>query len=144
MTTQSHANPYRPTESKYKGGAEEMYVTYDLEQPTRGDGVALYPKVKRVYIAGDIKDWQVGTFTKKSGRTVHGVKVDYAQRRQAYQRQAYRATRAATTYAVSPAKVGATTATFSQIVEIPPDARNIQFQGKKLPTKYRAALQHVR
>jgi hypothetical protein len=144
MTTQTHPNTYRPTESKYKGGAEEMYITYDLEQPTRGESIALYPKVKRVYIAGDVKDWQVGTFTKKSGRTVHGVKVDYAQRRQGYQRQAYRATRAATTYAVSPAKVGAATSTFSQIVEVPPDARNIQFHGKKLPAKYRAALQKVR
>mgnify|MGYP006987906056 CR=1 FL=1 len=26
---------YKPTESKYKGGAREMYVTYDLEQKTR-------------------------------------------------------------------------------------------------------------
>jgi hypothetical protein len=121
-----------------------MYVTYDLEQPTRGEGTALYPKVKRVYIAGDVKDWRVGTFTKKSGRAVHGVKVDYAQHRQGYQRQAYRATHAATAYAVSSTKVGAATSTFSQIVEIPLDARNIQFHSKKLPAKYRTALQHVR
>jgi len=121
-----------------------MYVTYDLEQPTRGESTALYPKVKRVYIAGDVKDWRVGTFTKKSGRAVHGVKVDYAQRRQGYQRQAYRATRDVTTYSVSPAKVGASASTFSQIVEIPLDARNIQFHSKKLPAKYRAALQKVR
>ena len=33
---------YRSTESKYKGGAQEMYVTYDLEQ-TRGRQNALYP-----------------------------------------------------------------------------------------------------
>lgn len=144
MTTRSYANHYRATESKYKGGAEEMYVTYDVEQPTRGDGTVLYPKVKRVYVAGDVKDWQIGTFTKKSGRTVHGVKVDYAQRRQGYQRKAYRATRAATTYAVPPAKVGATASTFSQIVEIPPDARNVKFHSKKLPAKYQTALQKVR
>ena len=47
--------PYRPTESKYKGGAHEMYITYDLKQKTRGGESRLYPKVKRVYIAGDIK-----------------------------------------------------------------------------------------
>jgi hypothetical protein len=46
---------YRPTESGYKGGAEEMYVTYDLEQCTRGGDTALYPKVKRVYVPGDVK-----------------------------------------------------------------------------------------
>jgi hypothetical protein len=121
-----------------------MYITYDLEQRTRGKSTALYPKVKRVYIAGDVKDWCVGTFTKKSGRTVHGLKIDYAQGRQGYQRQAYRATRNTTTYAVSPAKIGKSTSTFSQIVEVPLDAQNLRFSGKKLPAKYRTALQHVR
>jgi hypothetical protein len=43
MATKSAAH-YRPTEAKYKGGADEMYVTYDLEQHTRGGGTALYPK----------------------------------------------------------------------------------------------------
>ena len=33
-----------------------MYVTYDLEQQTRGGGSAIYPKVKRVYIAGDVSN----------------------------------------------------------------------------------------
>ena len=36
---------YRPTESKYKGEAHEMYVTYDLEQKTRSDGSTIYPKL---------------------------------------------------------------------------------------------------
>ena len=27
---------YTPTEAKYKGGAQEMHVTYDLPQETRG------------------------------------------------------------------------------------------------------------
>jgi hypothetical protein len=31
---------YKSTESKYKGGAMEMYVTYDLKQQTRDDGLA--------------------------------------------------------------------------------------------------------
>jgi hypothetical protein len=35
-----------------------MYVTYDVRQKTRGGGSAIYPKVKRVYIAGDVKTWQ--------------------------------------------------------------------------------------
>ncbi len=44
MTPRAQAPRYQPTESKYKGGADEMYITYDLEQPTRGGGKALYPK----------------------------------------------------------------------------------------------------
>lgn len=144
MSTRSRAGAYRPTESKYKGGVEEMYITYDLKQQTRGGNAALYPKVKRVYVSGDFRDWRVGTFTKKSGRTVRGVKIDYAQQRQGYRRRGYRATRDATTYTVSPTKIESSTSTFSQIVEVPSEARNVQFHSKKLPTKYRAALQNVR
>jgi hypothetical protein len=47
MKTTANDQRYRATESKYKGGAHEMYVTYDLEQRTRS-GSAIYPKVKRV------------------------------------------------------------------------------------------------
>jgi hypothetical protein len=144
MTQSTRARSYQPTESKYKGGAEELYVTYDVEQRTRGGNVALYPKVKRVYIAGQVKDWQIGDFTKKSGRRVHGVKIDYEQRRQGYSRKGYTATRAGHRAAVPPTKVGTSTSAFSQIVEVPPDAQNIQFRGKTLPAKYRAALQNVR
>src|SRR5689334_19774172 len=50
--TAATKSSYRPTEAKYKGGAQEMYVTYDLPQATRSGDGALYPKVKRVYIAG--------------------------------------------------------------------------------------------
>ena len=144
MTQSAHAQRYRRTESKYKGGAEELYVTYEVEQPTRGGNKTLYPKVKRVYIAGHVTDWQVGEFTKKSGRTVYGVKVDYEQHRQGPQREAYNATRAGRRTAVRSASVDPSISAFSQIVEVPPDAQNIQFQGKKLPAKYRTALQNVR
>ena len=51
---------YRSTESKYKGGASEMYVTYDLAQETRAGRATVYPKVQRVYIAGDVKGWDIG------------------------------------------------------------------------------------
>ncbi len=46
MTKNAEQPRYRPTESQYKGGAAEMYIAYDLEQKTRGDRHALYPKVK--------------------------------------------------------------------------------------------------
>ena len=75
MAKTAEKRSYQPTEAKYKGGAQEMYITYDLEQETRGGGHATYPKVKRVYIAGDVDDWQVGDFARKTGREIHGVKV---------------------------------------------------------------------
>src|SRR5215468_11002427 len=96
-STQHH---YKTTESKYKGGAKEMYVTYDLWQETRGEGRALYPKVKRVYVAGDVKNWQVGTFKKRSGKEVYGVKIDYEQNREGYSRKGFTAHRGGTEYAV--------------------------------------------
>src|SRR5260370_1264922 len=99
---------YRPTESKYKGGAHEMYVTYDLEQTTRGGGGAVYPKIKRVYIAGDVKGWKAGTARKRTGREVHGVRIEYEQSRQRYPRTGYTAERVATAPAVPPASVGST------------------------------------
>jgi hypothetical protein len=142
MTTAS--GTYTPTEAKYKGGAEEMYVTYDLPQHTRGGGEAVYPKVKRVYVAGDVTGWQVGTFAKRTGKKVHGVKIDYEQTRQGYERHGYTATRGGTSYHVGPAKVGRTTSHFSKVVEVPEAARNVRFHKGRLPGHYRDALQDVR
>jgi|RhiMetdeSRZDD1v2_1073273.scaffolds.fasta_scaffold76365_7 hypothetical protein len=137
---------YRPTESKYKGGANEMYVTYDLEQKTRGDGSALYPKVKRVYIAGQVLDWKVGVVKKKSGREVYGVQINYKQSRKSYHRKGYTAQRGKTTYETSPASIGATSQKFAQVIEVPEDAGNVRFYINlgELPATYRHALQRVR
>src|SRR5262245_45784018 len=97
---------YQSTESKYKGGAKEMYVTYDMWQETRGEHRARYPKVQRVYIGGDVKDWKVGDFKKRTGKQVHGVKIEYEQTRQPYSRHGYTAHRGKKEYHVGPAKVG--------------------------------------
>ncbi|MGM0541524.1 MAG: hypothetical protein ACQEQR_03670 [Pseudomonadota bacterium] len=146
MTNQKKSNEYRSTESKYKGNAHEMYVTYDLEQETRGDKTATYPKVKRVYIAGDVTDWKIGTFDKQSGKKVFGVKIDYEQSRQAYKRSGYTAKRSdtGTEYDVGPAKVEESHSTFTQIVELPEAAKNIDFHEDGLPREYQSALQNVR
>ena len=146
MTNQKKSGEYRPTESKYKGDAREMYVTYDLEQQTRGDKTAMYPKVKRVYIAGDVTDWKAGTFVKQSGKEVFGVKIDYEQSRKAYDRSGYTARRSdtGTEYDVAPAKVEESRSTFTQIVELPEAARHIDFHEDKLPPGYQDALQDVR
>jgi hypothetical protein len=145
MTATSKTGHYRPTESKYKGGAHEMYVTYDLDQKTRG-GHAVYPKVKRVYIAGDVKDWKAGSVQKRSGRHVRGVRIEYEQGRAGYRRTGYKAERGGTGYRVGPASVPATAQHFVQVVEVPKDARNVHFYSNpaRLPAKYRHALQDVR
>ena len=127
---------YHPTESKYKGGAQEMYVTYDLKQKTRSGDSKLYPKVKRVYIAGDVKDWKTGNIKKRTSRTVHGVAIEYEQTRKGYRRSG----------AAQPSTVKPTSQRFRQVVEVPKDAQNIHFykSAQKLPSKYRSALQNVR
>ncbi|HVU11990.1 MAG TPA: hypothetical protein VHD90_11970 [Phototrophicaceae bacterium] len=135
---------YKSTESKYKGGAQEMYVTYDLIQETRGDHHALYPKVTRVYIAGDVKDWHVGDFTKRTGKAVHGVKIDYEQSRGGYARKGYTAKRGGTEYQVQPTQIPAGKSHFSKIVEVPSDAQNVAFHQHNLPQRYQAALQDIR
>src|SRR6266508_6853271 len=129
---------YRPTESKYKGGAHEMYVTYDLKQKTRSGDSRLYPKVKRVYIAGDVKDWKTGNMKKRTGKTVHGVAIEYEQSRKGYQRSGFTAERGRTEYAVKPSSVGHTSQRFRQVLEVPQDAQNIHFyiNARKLPAKY--------
>ena len=142
--TQGATQHYKTTESKYKGGAKEMYVTYDLWQATRGESQALYPKVKRVYIAGHVKDWHVGIFTKRTGKKVHGVKIEYEQSRAGYTRQGYTATRGDSRYHVPPTQVRKSAARFSQIVEVPEAAQNVQFHVGELPQQYHDALQDVR
>jgi len=146
MSKQDETGGYRPTESKYKGDAKEMYVTYDLEQDTRGEGTATYPKVKRVYIAGDVTDWDVGNFEKESGERVFGVKVEYEQSREGYERAGYTAERSdtGTEYTVKPTHVEGSRSQFSKIVELPEKAENVQFHQENLPEKYQSALQNVR
>ena len=146
MTENEEQDSYTPTEAKYKGGAEEMYITYDLEQETRGEHRALYPKVKRVYIAGDVKNWEVGTFEKKSGKIVYGVKIEYEQTRKEYDRKGYTAKRSdtGTEYKVPPTHVEASSQDFKKIVEVPEEAQNVQFHTDKLPKEYQDALQDVR
>jgi hypothetical protein len=138
------ATHYRPTESKYKGGATVMYVTYDEELPTRGGHTALFPRVKRVYIPGEVKDWQVGDFPNRFGKIVHGVRIEYEKTRSGYQREAYTITRDGRTITVRAAEVKPTTQRFVKLVEVPPAARNIQFHTDGLPERYREALQDVR
>ena len=123
-----------------------MYVTYDLEQATHGGGHALYPKVKRVYIAGEVQDWKVGSVLKRTAREVYGITVNYQQNRSGHQRKGYTARRGATVYQVAPTTTRGSSQKFHKVVELPRRAQNIHFytDRKELPEKYRKALQHVR
>ena len=118
----------------------------DLDERTRGGGTATYPKVKRVYIAGEVKDWIAGIVRKRTGREVHGVRIEYEQSRKRYRRKGYKAERGQTAYEVAPASIAATSQRFVQIVEVPLKARNVFFYSDagQLPAKYRHALLRVR
>lgn len=137
---------YHSTASKYKGGAQEMYVTYDIKRETRSGSQALYPKVKRVYIAGDIKKVKTGDVRKRSGREVRGVMINYEQNRSSASRRSFTSQRGQTTYAVKPSHMPGSRQTFTKVVEIPEDARSVHFykNSKQLPAKYKSALQNVR
>lgn len=129
---------YRPTESQYKNGAREMYVTYDLARRAQSGGASV-PKVKRVYIAGDVADWRVGTFAKRTGKKVRGVKIEYRQSRSAYKRSPR-----ATSSSTEPVKVARGASRFTKVVEVPKTAENVRFHAGRLPRKYQSALQSVR
>jgi hypothetical protein len=85
-------------------------------------------------------------FRKQSGCEVHGVRIEYEQSRRPYRRGAYTATRGQTEAEVPETNVAATIQRFAQVVELPREARNIQFHAaaKDLPEPYRHARQRVR
>src|SRR5258708_36650588 len=144
MTARQQTHRYKSTESKYKGGAQDMYGTYDETQTTTSGREAAYPKAKSVYVAGKVTDWRVGNFTNRAGRKVHGVKIDYEQTRAGYSRKPYSGVRGTTPYKVSASTVGRGRSHFSKVVEVPQDARNVHFYTGKLPSKYQQARQRVR
>jgi hypothetical protein len=148
MTTSTRSRPwkYRPTAAKDKGGARDVFVAYDIEQRTRSGSTAIYPKVKRVYIAGEVKDWKAGNFHKRSGREVHGVRIEYERTRRGYDRSGYLAHRGNAEYGVPPGHVPPTHQRFAKIIELPAKARSAHFYYglESLPERYRHALQHVR
>ena len=123
-----------------------MYITYDLEQKTCGGQSALYHKVKRVYIAGEVRDWRTGLVRKRTGREVHGLRIEYEQTRQGYRRRGFAAPRGEMKYLVAPKTVAPTAQRFVQVIEVPIAARNVHFYSDhaELPPKYEQALQKVR
>ena len=112
---------YKPTTAKYKGRTKTDYIYYESRDKVRGGKVRWKPHVKRVYVSGKLVDWEVGTFTNRYGRRVHGVKIVYENPREAFTAQ-----RGGTKYEVKRTKV-----TVTKIVELPSDARNVRIHTKK-------------
>jgi len=114
------------TKYSYKGKTILYYIVYKSPQKYRDGSIRLRTRVKRVYVSGKLLDWQVGEFTKKSGKRVFGVRIIYENPRKGYRRRGFTAHRGRTTYHVSPATIGRTVYPVVKIVELPRDAKDIR------------------
>jgi hypothetical protein len=114
---------------------QEMYITYELAQRTRGGGSAIFPRVKRVYIPGDVVEWGVGRFRKRSGRMVHGVRITYRMRDGAAPEEPRKAPRSTTNTAGG--DTSAPARRFTQVIDLPDAARNVQLHEAQRPGRAR-------
>ena len=124
---------YKPTTAKFKGRTKTYYIYYESLDRVRGGKLKWKPHVKRVYVSGDLIEWEVGTFTNRYGRRVHGVKIVYENPRESYTAQ-----RGSTKYKVKRTKV-----TVTKIVKLPEDARNVRIYTRRRdvePTVYDTVL----
>ncbi len=121
---------------------QEMYITYDLAQRTRGGGTAIYPKVKRVYIPGDIVEWAVGRFRKRSGRVVYGVKITYQVRDESAQRAGPNGRTLVD--ARSSARPGPAARRYTQVIDLPDAARSVQLLEARRPGRSPGSIRSIR
>lgn len=122
----------------------DLYVTFDIEETSSSGHRVLEPHARRVSIGGEVKEWQVGDFRRRSGREVHGIRIHYEQTRKGYLREGFTATRGGITYEVPSTDVEPGTSMFTHIVELPVRARNVQLHRGALPRRYREALRVTR
>ena len=118
----------------------DLYITFDVKE-SAGDLVALFPKVKKVHITGEVKGWMVGIFRRVYGkrrRKFMGVKIEFDQIRKRYlQNSGYSTTSLPSNEALNqPRKISETRSTVSTIIEVPANAENIQFRIGTLPERY--------
>ncbi len=121
----AQAQPAGRREGARELANQEMYVTYDLAQRTRGGGTAVFPKVKRVYIPGDVVEWAVGRFRKRSGRVVYGVRITYQVRDES-------------------APPGSAPRRYTQVIDLPDAARSVQLHEARRPPQTRGAVRAIR
>lgn len=121
-----------PCACAYIGGADQMFVTYELELgPDAGEDGSC-PQVTRVYLSGDLCSWEIGTFKTRSGAEVYGVKIEYQQTH-----ETYRARDLDTEY-----ESAADTRRYTKIIEVPRAATTIELRAE-LPDRYRQALHQL-
>lgn len=120
----SEAQGFPPTHL-YKGGSEQWFVTYELQLDSSDEGSC--PQVTRVYLSGDLRGWELGSFTTRSGATVHGVKIEY-ERTDDHHRLRDDA-----------AEYETGTRSFAKIIELPAGATDVALRSA-LPDRYRHAL----
>jgi hypothetical protein len=121
---------YNPLKSAYKGGTDQLFVTYEIDGlDGHSSDEDSYPQVTRVYLSGDLCDWEIGTFRTRSGAEVFGVKIEYQQTHERYRvRDAHEVYEDA-----------ANGRRYTKIIEIPAQATNIELRSE-LPDRYRHAL----
>ncbi len=112
-----------PAAQLYKGGSDQWFVTYELGL----DDDEGCPQVIRVYLSGELRRWEIGTFTSRSGAPVHGVKIEYERTHDSYRLRQERG------------EFATDARCFAKIIELPPGATQVRLRAA-LPDRYRHAL----
>ena len=113
--------PYRPSEYPRVGPGKYYYIFYENLEQTRSGKKVWKPRAKRVYISGRLKSWKKGTFVKRSGSRVFGIKFVYENTRKPFKAQ-----RDSTKYSV-----GRATMDVKKIMELPKNARKVRITDRK-------------
>lgn len=116
--------------NQYKGGSDQWFVTYELGPDTNDEGTC--PQVTRVYLSGELCNWELGTFATHSGAVVHGVKIEYQRTH-----ESYRAHDGDGEY-----ETASNTRRFVKVIEVPPGATHVRLRAA-LPDRYRHALHRL-
>lgn len=72
--------PYRPSEARYDGGGQVLYLVYWSPQRLANGSQQARTRVKRMYFPKDATDITLGrpgTLERRTGRKVFGIEVKY-------------------------------------------------------------------
>jgi hypothetical protein len=74
---------YKPSESRYDGGGQVMYLVYTSPQPLSKSKSSARTRVKRMYFPADAKNIKASKpamLERRTGSQVYGVEVTYRYR----------------------------------------------------------------
>jgi len=125
-------------------GAHEMYVTYDVEDKSRGQS-RVDSVVKPIYVSGRVREWRASVARNRTGQDVYGVLIKLEQEHKSRRKKMY-LVRGGRISPILPASVYRAVDSYTQMVELPVDARNVKVyeSGAAMPLKYQRALQRGR